>query len=147
MAEGLLRHLAGHSFEAFSAGTEPKGLAAQTVQVMREIGIDVSAQRSKSVDEYRDRSFDYVITVCDSARRVCPAFPGAGRRLHWDVEDPSDAVARGIELRDAFRLARDELGGASLSSSGTRMGRAAPRGRRGWCLSRRRRGLPAGAGQ
>ena len=111
MAEGLLRHLAGHSFEAFSAGTEPKGLAAQTVQVMREIGIDVSAQRSKSVDEYRDRSFDYVITVCDSARRVCPAFPGAGRRLHWDVEDPSDAVARGIELRDAFRLARDELGG------------------------------------
>ena len=109
MAEGLLRHLAGHSFEAFSAGTEPKGLAAQTVQVMREIGIDVSAQRSKSVDEYRDRSFDYVITVCDSARRACPAFPGGGRRIHRAFRDPALATGTEAERMEVYREVRDEI--------------------------------------
>ena len=108
MAEGLLRRLAGDRFDVHSAGTEPKGLAAQTVKVMREIGIDVSHQRSQHADEYAGQPFDYVITVCDSARQVCPAFPG-GERIHWDVEDPADSEARGLPIMEAFRLARDDL--------------------------------------
>ena len=109
MAEGLLRHLAGDRFEVHSAGTQPKGLAGHTVEVMREIGIDVSGQRSKHVDEYAGQAFDYVITVCDSARQSCPVFPGGGERIHWDVEDPADTIARGDGPLDAFRAARDEL--------------------------------------
>ena len=109
MAEGLLRHLAGDRFEVHSAGTEPKGLARHTVEVMREIGADVSGQRSKHVDVYAGRPFDYVITVCDSARQACPVFPGGGERIHWDVEDPADTIARGDSPLDAFRAARDEL--------------------------------------
>ena len=109
MAEGLLRRLAGARFEVHSAGTEPKGLAALTVDVMAEIGIDVSGQRSKSVDEFTGQRFDYVITVCDSARESCPVFPGGGRRIHWSVEDPADAEARGESALAAFRAARDDL--------------------------------------
>jgi arsenate reductase (thioredoxin) len=110
MAEGLLRHLAGDRFEAYSAGTAPSGISELTIDAMREIGIDVSGQRSKSVDEFADQRFDYVITVCDSARESCPVFPG-GQQLHWSIEDPSDAEARGVPLMDAFRLARADLRG------------------------------------
>ena len=109
MAEGLLRHLAGERFEVHSAGTQPKGLAEQTVEVMREIGVDIRGQRSKHVDTYAGQSFDYVITVCDSARQVCPLFPGGGKRIHWDVEDPLFAELRGESAAQAFRNARDEL--------------------------------------
>ena len=109
MAEGLLRKLGGDRFEAFSAGTMPSGLAEETADVMREIGIDVSGQRSKHVDEFAGEKFDYVITVCDSARQVCSVFPGGGARLHWSVEDPSDTYARAGSLLDAFRVARDDL--------------------------------------
>ncbi len=103
MAEGLLRHLAGDRFQAYSAGTEPKGLARLTVQVMGEIGVDVSGQRSKHVGEFAGQPFDYVITVCVSARQRCPAFPGGGERITWDVEDPADTEARGVPGLDAFR--------------------------------------------
>jgi len=109
MAEGILRHLAGDRFEAFSAGTEPKDIAPLTVSVMQEIGIDISGQRSKSVDEFAGREFDYVITVCDRAKERCPVFPGQGKRLHWSVEDPADAEARGVPPPRAFQAARDEL--------------------------------------
>jgi arsenate reductase len=109
MAEGLLRHLAGERFEVYSAGTLPSGMSEYTIDAMRETGIDVSGQRSKSVDEFAGQTFDYVITVCDAARQVCPVFPGEGERLHWDIEDPSDIEARGLPLMDAFRLAREEL--------------------------------------
>jgi arsenate reductase len=81
MAEGLLRHLAGCRFEVHSAGTQPSGLADETVAVMREIGIDTSGQRSKHVDEFLGLTFDYVITVCDSADRHA-RLPGR-QRLHW----------------------------------------------------------------
>ena len=109
MAEGLLRHLAGDRFEVHSAGTQPKGLAEQTVEVMREMGIDIRGQRSKHVDEYAGQPFDYVITVCDSARQSCPVFPGSGERIHWDVEDPLYAELRGESTVQALRDARDEL--------------------------------------
>ncbi len=108
MAEGLLRHLAGGRFLAYSAGTRPSGLAEETVAVMAEVGIDVSGQRSKHVDEYAGQPFDYVITVCDTARQECPVFSG-GRQLHWDVEDPADSEGAGASRMDAFRKARDTL--------------------------------------
>lgn len=109
MAEGLLRHLAGERFEVYSAGTAPKSVVPLTVAVMRETGIDISGRRSKSVEELAGQEFDYVITVCDSARQVCPTFPGSGTRLHWDAEDPADAEAREVPPADAFRTARDDL--------------------------------------
>ena len=109
IAEGLLRHLAGDRFEVHSAGTKPKGLAEQTIEVMREIGVDISGQRSKHVEEYAGQPFDYVITVCDSARQSCPVFPGGGERIHWDVEDPLYAELRGESTVQALRYARDEL--------------------------------------
>lgn len=111
MAEGLLRHLAGDRFQVESAGTRPSGLAAETVNVMAEIGIDISGQWSKHVDELASKRFDYVITVCDSARQECPAFPGEGKRLHWSVEDPLETQLRGVSLEGALREARDELRG------------------------------------
>jgi arsenate reductase len=122
MAEGLLRRLAGDRFEARSAGTQPKGLATHTVDVMREIGIDVSGQRSKHVDEYAGQTFDYVITVCDSARQSCPVFAGGGQRIHWDVEDPANAEARGETPLAAFRAARDELSSRIEAFLGTEAG-------------------------
>src|SRR3970282_1749750 len=103
MAEGLLRHLAGDRFEVHSAGTQPKGLAEQTVEVMREIGVDISGQRSKHVEEYAGQAFDYVITVCDSARQSCPVFPGDGERLHWGYDDPSSAAGTDEQRLAVFR--------------------------------------------
>ncbi len=109
MAEGLLRHLAGDRFQACSAGTEPKDVAHLTVEVMEEIGIDIRGQRSQSVEEFAGERFDCVITVCDSARERCPAFPGEGKRIHWSVEDPAEAEGREGPSRQAFRAARDDL--------------------------------------
>jgi len=79
-----------------------------TVEAMRQVGIDVRSQWSKHVGGFDGQSFDYVITVCDSARESCPVFPG-GAQLHWSIEDPSDAEARGVPLKEAFRLAREDL--------------------------------------
>src|SRR5213082_1247859 len=76
MAEGLLRHMAGDRFEVLSAGVEPSYLRSQAIEAMRERDIDISMQRSKSVDEFMGQEFDYVITVCDNARERCPVFPG-----------------------------------------------------------------------
>jgi arsenate reductase len=108
MAEGLLRHIAGDRFEVHSAGTLPSGISELTVAAMHEIGIDVSRQWSKHVDDFEGQSFDYVITVCDTAKESCPVFPG-GEQLHWSIEDPSDTESRGVPLVEAFRIAREEL--------------------------------------
>ncbi len=105
MAEGLLRHLAGDRFEAHSAGIIESRLRPETVEVMREIGIDISRQYSKSADVYEGQDFDVVVTTCDEAKEVCPMFPGARRMIHWSVPDP---VGRGM---DAYRAARDQLKG------------------------------------
>ena len=109
MAEGLLRHLAADRFEALSAGTNPGGLAPQTVEVMAEIGVDVSGQRSQHVDEFAREHLDYVIIVCGIAIEACSPLAHEGERVFWDVEDPSAAVSRGIPLMDALRAARDDL--------------------------------------
>ncbi len=109
MAEGLLRHDGGPGFAVFSAGHRPSSVRTEAIAVMREIGVDISAQRSKHVDEFTGQTFDYVITVCDHAKETCPVFPGAPRRIHWSIADPA-AVAGGAEERlAAFRAAREQL--------------------------------------
>lgn len=105
MAEGLLRHLAGDRFDAHSAGIVESHLRPETVEAMREIGIDISLQRSKRADMYAGQAFDLVVTTCDEAKEVCPLFPGATRMLHWSIPDP---VGLG---REAYRAARDQLKG------------------------------------
>lgn len=109
MAEGLLRDLADDRFEVASAGVEPTGIKPEAVEVMRELGIDISAHRSKSVDQFLREPFDYVITVCDNANQQCPVFPGQARRLHWSIEDPAAVDGAREERLSAFRQARDEV--------------------------------------
>lgn len=109
IAEGYLRHLAGERFEVVSAGTEPSVVNPLAVEVMREVGIDLSGHHSKAVGEFLGQPFGYLITVCDNAREKCPIFPGAVRRLHWPLVDPA-AVEGSEELRRAaFRRTRDEV--------------------------------------
>jgi protein-tyrosine-phosphatase len=89
MAEALLRHHGAADFDVSSAGIEPKGVHPLTLRALDEAGLDHDWARSKSVDEFLDQSFDYVITVCDDARTVCPVFPGEKQTtLHWGYEDP-----------------------------------------------------------
>jgi arsenate reductase len=108
MAEGLLRNLAGDRFEVFSGGVVPSYVRPNAIAVMKELGIDISGHRSKSVNEYLDTSFDYVITVCDYAAQRCPTFPGDAKRIHWSVADPV-VIGDDEAQREAFRVARDDL--------------------------------------
>ena len=109
MAEGLLRHDGGAAFEVESAGTKPSHVRPEAIAAMREIGIDISGHRSKSVDEFAGQAFDYVITVCDNAKESCPIFPAATKRIHWSLDDPA-AVQGSEEQRLAeFRRVRDQL--------------------------------------
>ena len=109
MAEALLRHDAGDRFDVESAGTDPVGVRPEAVTVMREIGVDLSAQRSKHVSELAGKPFDIVLTVCDKARERCPVFFGAAERLHQDFEDPAALAGSGDVRLDAFRRVRDAL--------------------------------------
>jgi len=110
LAEALLRHVGGEGFEVHSAGTEPRGINPLTLEVLAEAGIDARGLRSKSVAEYAGQSFDYVITVCDQARQVCPAFPGGGQRLHWGYDDPAAVEGSEEERLRAFRRVFTQLG-------------------------------------
>ena len=110
MAEGLLRHDAGERFDVASAGTKASAVRPEAIAAMRELGIDISGQRSKNVNEFDGQRFDYVITVCDNARETCPVFFGAATRLHRSFEDPPAAHVGTFEERLAvFRRVRDEL--------------------------------------
>jgi arsenate reductase len=109
MAEGLLRHDAGDAYEVFSAGTKPTRVRPEGIAVMREVGIDISDHRSKSLDEFAGQDFDYVITVCDNAKENCPIFPAKIKRIHWSIEDPAAVQDSEEETLTAFRRARDEL--------------------------------------
>jgi len=116
MAEGFLRYLGGSAFEAHSAGTEPGELHPLAVAVMAKEGIDISGQRAKSVDDFVQQRFDYVITVCDDAKEACPFFPNAANRLHWSFPDPSAAggtregrLAVFRQVRDGIRTRVDDL--------------------------------------
>jgi arsenate reductase len=109
MAEGLLRHDAGGAFEVESAGTKASFVRPEAIAAMKELGIDISGHRSKSVAEFGGQHFDYVITVCDNARETCPVFFDAAVRLHRSFSDPA-AIEGSDQVRlAAFRAVRDEL--------------------------------------
>ena len=110
MAEGLLRSVAGDLFEVFSAGSRPAGYVhPRAIEVMAEIGIDISAHCSKSLDVYLDAGISTVITVCADAEAACPIFPGMVNRYHWGFEDPPKAARPGESEIEAFRRIRDEI--------------------------------------
>jgi arsenate reductase len=109
MAEGLLRHDAGDRFEVSSAGTRPSRVRPEAIQVMRELGIDISAQKSKSVDEFSGEHFDYVLTVCDNAKESCPLFPSQTVTIHRNFEDPAATEGSEDARLAVFRRVRDEI--------------------------------------
>ena len=109
IAEGLLRRAGGGRYEVVSAGTRPVGVNPLAVETMRELGIDISAQRSKSVAEFAGEKFATVITVCDNAAEECPVFPGAPERVHWSLRDPAEVSGTRDEKLAAFREVRDDL--------------------------------------
>ena len=102
MAEALLRRHGSDRFEVHSAGTDPRGVNPLTLRVLADAGIDASWARSKSVNEFLGQRFDYVITVCDQARQVCPVFPGVHESLHWGYEDPAEATGTEEERLRVF---------------------------------------------
>ena len=106
IAEGYLRHFAGDKVKIFSAGVETHGVNPRAVAVMLEDGIDISAQTSNHVDEYREVRFDYVITVCDNARERCPVFPTGAVQIHHNFPDPGKAVGSEQSVADEFRSVR-----------------------------------------
>jgi arsenate reductase len=103
MAEVLLRAKGGDAYEVVSAGTEPGEVRPLTLRVLEEAGLPTTGLRSKSVEEFMSQRFDYVITVCDSARQRCPVFPGEGQRVHWGYDDPSEVQGDEEERLRAFR--------------------------------------------
>ena len=109
MAEGLLRKDAGDSFEVVSAGVDPTNVRSEAIEVMRQVGIDLNGHRSKSLDEFEGKQFDFVITVCDNANELCPVFPGDIKRIHWSIEDPASAEGDPDTRLAVYRRVRDEL--------------------------------------
>ncbi len=109
MAEGLLRHDGGAAFEVASAGTKPSHVRPEAIAAMREMGIDISGHRSKSVDEFAGQAFDYVITVCDNAKESCPIFPATTKRVHWSLEDPAAVQGTEEQRLAEFRRVREQL--------------------------------------
>jgi len=109
MAEGLLRALYGNRYEVFSAGTEPGRVSPYAIKVMAEIGIDIGAHRAKSLQEFLNQKFDYMVTVCDHAKESCPYFPGGKKILHQSFEDPSTLTGSEEEIIAGFRRIRDEI--------------------------------------
>jgi len=109
MGEGLLKHLAGDRFEVFSAGTHPSTLNPYAILAMTEIGIDIREQYSKSLNEFLQKEFDYVITVCDRAAESCPIFPGPAIRIHWGFPDPAAEGGSHEEKLAVFTQVRDSI--------------------------------------
>jgi len=111
MAEAFLKKYAGDQYDAYSAGTEPKGVNPYTERVMEEVGINLSGQHSKHVKEYMGKvHFGYLITMCDEAEENCPTtFPGIGQRLHWSFEDPSPFTGSEDEKLAKFREVRNQI--------------------------------------
>jgi len=109
MGEGLFRHEGRGAYEVASAGTNPSQVRPEAVAVMKELGIDISGQRSKSVKQFEGQSFDYVVTVCDNARDNCPVFPAGAERIHWSFEDPAAVQGSEAERIAVFRGIRDQI--------------------------------------
>lgn len=110
MAEALWRNMAGDLWDVSSAGSQPAGCVHPlAVAAMREVGIDISAARSKHVNEFRNEQFDLVVTVCDNARASCPTLPGATATLYWPIDDPVAVRGADDDRRRACRIARSQL--------------------------------------
>jgi arsenate reductase (thioredoxin) len=112
IAEAFLREYAGDRYEAYSAGTEPKGINPYAERVMEEVGVSLSGQYSKHIKEYMGKmNFGYVITLCDEAEKTCPTvFPGMAQRLHWSFEDPAAFTGSEDAGLAKFREVRDGVG-------------------------------------
>lgn len=109
MAEGFIRYFGNENLEIFSAGTHPSFVHPLAISVMLEKGIDISSHRSESVEKYVDQLFDYVITVCDSARERCPVFTKGGEKYHWGIDDPTANIDNDSTASEAFRTVRDKI--------------------------------------
>jgi arsenate reductase len=109
MAEGLINHDLAGKVQAFSAGTEPSSVHPLAVTVMKEVGIDISRHRSKSIDEFADEKFDFVITLCDHAAESCPIFFGGVQRIHMGFPNPAAVSGSKEEKLAAFRKVRDQI--------------------------------------
>ena len=109
MAEGMLRAWGGDRFEVFSAGTEATRVRPEAIEVMQEIGIDLTANSSKTLEPFLGEAFHWLITVCDQAAEACPTIPGVLQQAHWSIEDPSAVEGDEAARLTAFRAARDDL--------------------------------------
>lgn len=109
MAEGLLKHITKGEYEVHSAGTKPSLVRPEAIKVLQEIGIDISDNRSKSVDEFANREIDYVLTVCNNAKENCPYFPAQTKLIHHSFEDPAEAQGDEEARLAVFRKIRDEI--------------------------------------
>lgn len=109
MAEGMLRAWGGDRFDVFSAGTEATRVRPEAIEVMREIGIDLSGHTSKTLEAFTGDAFHWLITVCDQAREACPTIPGVRQQAHWSIDDPSAFEGDEAARLAAFRVARDHL--------------------------------------
>jgi arsenate reductase (thioredoxin) len=109
MAEGLLKHIAQSRYDVYSAGTKPSIVRPEAIEALAEIGIDISGNRSKSVEEFVNKEIDYVLTVCDNARENCPYFPAKTKVIHYSFEDPAEVQGDEEARLNAFRKIRDEI--------------------------------------
>ena len=109
MAEGLLRHDSGERFQVESAGTKPGSVRPEAIAVMGELGIDISTHRSKHVNEFDGQQFDFVLTVCDNAKEICPLFPARTAMIHHSFDDPAVLEGSEAERLALFRGVRDEI--------------------------------------
>jgi arsenate reductase (thioredoxin) len=109
MAEGLLKYITKGEYEVYSAGTKPSVVRPEAIKVLQEIGIDISGNRSKSVDEFADKEIDYILTVCDNAKENCPYFPAKTKVIHHSFEDPAEAQGDEEARLSVFRKVRDEI--------------------------------------
>ncbi len=109
MAEAICNKFLGDKVKAFSAGIRPSSVNPMAIEVLKEIGIDISSARSKHVSEFEDQSFDLVVTVCGDARESCPVWPGQGKRVHFGLEDPAKASGSKEERLQTFRKVRERI--------------------------------------
>ena len=109
MGEGLLRRLAGDKMDVFSAGSRSSRVNPVAIEAMRARGIDISSHTSDHLERYLTKEFDYVITVCDKAAETCPLFPGAAKRIHWGIPDPSAVDGGERDILNSFIAVRDSL--------------------------------------
>lgn len=109
MAEGLLKHITQNKYEVNSAGIKPSIVRPEAIQVLAEIDIDISNNRSKSVEEFAEAEIDYVLTVCDHAKENCPYFPAKTKVIHHSFKDPAEIQGEEETRLSAFRKIRDEI--------------------------------------